>query len=103
MANLHMTLWDFYTYTPLDVDFALKAYFEKEKEDIKLQWEIARTHIYYEYLFVPTKKRKVSYETFKRDYLKLAFDEEKESQTEAIDDEQFAMIQNIMKQKMGTN
>lgn len=103
MANLHMTLWDFYTYTPLDVDFALKAYFEKEKEDIKLQWEIARTHIYYEYLFVPTKKRKVSYETFKRDYLKLVFDEEKESQTEVIDDEQFAMIQNIMKQKMGTN
>ena len=98
-----MTLWDFYTYTPIDIDYALKAYYEKKNEEAKLQWEIARTQCYYEYLYVPSKRRKVSYETFKRDYLKLSFDDEIKVKSEVIDDEQFAMIQNIMNIKKGAN
>lgn len=98
-----MTLWDFYSYTPAEIDFVFKAFNEKEKEEIKLKWEIARTHIYYEYLFVPSRKRKVSYETFKREYLKLAFDEDKNSNKEVMDDEEFDMIQNIMKEKTGAS
>jgi hypothetical protein len=97
-----MTLLDFYTYAPIEIDYVLKAYFEKVENENIGEWERVRTQIYYSYLFVPTKRRKVTYETFKRDYLKFSFDDKDKKNEEVIDDEQFAMIQKIMKEKTGT-
>jgi len=96
MVNLHIPLCDFWDYTPIEIDNALKIYTENKIDEIKLSWEQTRIQIYFTYLLTPSKRRKASYETFKKDYISLGFDK-KESTTEIIDDEQFASINNFFK------
>lgn len=78
MANLHIPLYEFWEYTPAEIDVAFRALNEAKFQEIKLSWEQVRIQIYYSYLLTPTKKTKVKYETFKRDYLPLFFDEKKD-------------------------
>ena len=103
LAYLNMNLWDFYDYTPLEIDYALKAYHEKELGDIKLQWEIARTQIYYNYLLTPSRKHKVSYESFKRNYLKFGFDTDinANEMTEEEYEQTVEVVQNIINKNKG--
>lgn len=98
MAQLHMTLWEFYELTPIEVNFALQAHAKDVESQVILSWEQTRTQIYYNYLLTPSKKRKVSYHIFKKDYLKFSFDEN-EKPKEAMDDVTFNMIQDIFKKK----
>jgi len=97
MAYLHMSIWDFLDHTPIEIDYALKAYFERVNSQNELQWEIARTQTYFEYLFVPSRKRKVSYNSFKHEFFKLNFDDKEEK--DYVTEEQFDMIQKIVKEK----
>ena len=90
MAYLHIPLSDFWNYTPLEIDFAFKAYHEKALIDIKTNWERTRIQVYYAYLLTASKKRKVNYRQFKREYLPFAFDEEEP--IEAMSDETFDSI-----------
>jgi len=103
MAYLHIPLSDFWDYSPLEIDWALKAHFNQLEMNSRLSWEQTRTQIYYSYLLTPSRKRKVSYNTFKADYLPLGFDkEEKEVDKEPITDEQFDSMHNYFKNEEGT-
>lgn len=102
MALLQMPLSDFWDYTPREIDYALQAYHNQKLEESKTDWERTRTSIYYSYLLVPSKKRKVSYEQFKRNYLKLSWDDEGKENTEVIDDEAFASIHEHFKKLKGS-
>lgn len=66
-----------------------------------ITWEQVRTKIYFDYLFVPSKRTKVSYETFRRDYLPFSTDTFEPVQV--IDDEQFADIQDYFKKIQGVS
>ena len=90
MAYLHISLFDFYDYTPKEIDCALKFYFDKVSEEHISSWERTRLSIYYGYIFIPSKKQKVSYDEFKRKFLPLGFDVHKEEQV--IDDDLFDNI-----------
>ena len=94
-------MWDFLSYTPIEIHYALQAFYEHEMEQSKGEWERFRTLIYYSYLFVPSKKRKVTYDTFKRDYLKFQFDEESKEPSEVITHEQFMKMQEVIKKLKG--
>jgi hypothetical protein len=98
MAYLHMKVWDFWEHTPIEIDYALKSYYEQRFEDIKTDWERTRTDIYYQYLFTPTKKRKVTYSEFKKEYLRFGFDEEK--QIDVMNDETFEAIDKIFIERL---
>jgi len=102
MVLLQIPLSEFWDYTPIEIGYALKAYRDKEAEFSKNEWERTRTHVYYEYLFVQTRRRKVSYNTFKKDYLKLWFDEERKVK-EVMDDNTFAEIHDYFKKLKGAN
>jgi hypothetical protein len=102
MAHLHLSLWEFYECSPIEIHYVLKSFYDHENLKNNLDWERTRTHIYFEYLFVPSRKRKVTYNTFKRDYLKLGFDSEVENKEPIIDDEQFGIIDNYFKEIEGT-
>ena len=78
MALLHIPLYDFWDYTPLEIDYAFKYYSEKISIDSQIDWERTRLNIYYSYLYVPSKKQKVNYEQFKKDFLPFNFDKPKE-------------------------
>lgn len=100
LAYLHIPLREFYEYTPIEIDYALTVYYENKEQELKLSWEQTRTQIYYTYLFAPSQKRKVSYSTFKKEYLPLNFDNDNESkETPVIDDVTFGAIQDFFKQK----
>lgn len=101
MARLHMNLWDFYELTPIEVDYALKAYNQSLEDLARVDWERTRLSIYFNYLLTPSRKRKLSYESFKRSYIKLSFDDNNEEETNVIDDESFAKIQNIFQNLKG--
>lgn len=102
MVLLQMPLYEFWDYTPIEIDYALKAHKENEDRKNQIEWERTRTHVYYEYIFTQTRRRKVSYNTFKKDYFKLWFDEENKIK-EVIDDETFASINDYFKNLKGTN
>lgn len=91
-----MSLSDFWDYTPIEIDYALKAYTENKIEEARLSWEQTRIHIYFHYLLTSSKRRKVSYETFKKDYIALNFDK-KEITTDVLNDEQFESIDKFFK------
>jgi len=98
MAIMHITIWEFYDLTPIEVDYVIKAYIEIIESQTQLSWEQVRTQIYYNYLLTPSKKRKVSYQIFKKDYLPFSFDkDEKRSEENIIDDEAFDSIQDYFK------
>jgi len=102
MATLHISLWDFYDYTPIEIDYALKSYFEIVEEQNKISWEQTRLQIYYDYLLTPSKKRKVTYNTFKKDYLRFGFDNEVYNNETIIDDDAFSVIQDYFNKIKGT-
>jgi hypothetical protein len=97
MARLHMSLWEFYECTPIEINYALNAHFDIVKENAQLTWEQTRTTIYYMYLLSPSKKKKVSYDIFKNEYLHLSFDDEINNKKPAMSDEDFEQIQNFFK------
>lgn len=99
MAYIYMPLNVFWNSTPIEIDLALKAYYEAKIETEKAQWERTRTQIYFNYIFTPSSKRKVSYNTFKRDFLPFKFDELDKDKEPMIDDEAFANIQDFFKKK----
>lgn len=99
MAQLNMKFWDFYDLTPIEIDYALKAHIKEIEDQVKLSWEQTRTQIYYNYLLTPSRKRKVSYSTFKKDYLKFNFDDDDKGEKDIIDDATFETIQEIFKNK----
>ena len=95
-----MSLNEFYDYTPVEIDYAFRFYYENEDQKSKIIWEQTRLKIYYSYLFSPSQKRKVTYITFKRDYLPFSFDEKDKEDKEVIDDNTFSAIQDFFKQKI---
>lgn len=103
MTYFRMSLWDFYSYTPIEIDYALKAYFEEKALIHKEEWERTRVGIYFNYLFTPTKRRKVTYNTFCKDYLKLNYDDDQDLEKHEISDEEFKNIQDYFKTLPGTN
>jgi len=100
MALLHMSIFDFLAHTPVEIDYALKAYYDYEVEKSKTDWERFRTLIYYTYMFTPSSRRKVTYDVFKKDYLSFGFDEKKEP-AEVITDEKFMQIMDVMQKLKG--
>jgi hypothetical protein len=101
MVNLHISLYEFWDYTPAEIDIAFSAYNNKKSAEVQQSWEQIRTQIYYSYLFAPTGKRKVSFNHFKREYLPFSFDKENEP-IQVIDDDAFASIQDFFKKIKGT-
>lgn len=99
MAYLHMTVWDFLDHTPIEIDYALKAYYEHISMQNNVAWEIARTQTYFQYLYVPSRKRKVSYNNFKKEYFNLEFD--KNEETQPLTEEQILSMQKLIKEKTG--
>lgn len=97
LACLHLPLKEFLDYTPIEVDFALKAYFENKDLEIRISWEQLRTQIYFSYLFTPSNKRKVSYSTFKKEFLPFSFDQDDKESKPVLDDEAIDAIQNFFK------
>lgn len=95
-----MTLWEFYDLTPIEVDYILLAYNKRIEEETKLSWEQVRTSVYYNYLMTPSSKQKVSYDHFKREYLRFPFDETK-SDTIALTDNDINDIQDFFKRIRG--
>jgi len=96
LAFLHIPLREFYDYTPIEIDYAFKAYVDQQENSVKLSWEQTRTQIYFGYLYAPSRKRKVTYNQFKKDFLPFSFDEEENVESLALDDEQFALMDNFI-------
>ena len=61
--------------TQIEIDYALKAYNNIQEESDKAEWERTRTQVYYMYLLTPSKKKKATYQQFKKDYLHLNYDD----------------------------
>jgi hypothetical protein len=101
LAILHIPLREFYDYTPIEITYAFDAYYENKLEDIKVSWEQTRMQIYFSYLYVPSKKRKVSYESFKKEFLPLSFDDDVKEKENQIDDEAFATIMTMFENIQG--
>ncbi len=100
VAYLHMPLRDFWDSTPIEIDYALKAYYESKAQEAQLTWEQTRTQIYFNYLMTPSHKRKVSYSSFKKEFLPFGFDIENEEPKQVITDEDFAAMQNFINKKL---
>jgi nucleoside-specific outer membrane channel protein Tsx len=94
MSIFHMSLSDFNDYTPIEIDNALKAYYKEETENNKLTWEQLRIQIYYSYLLTASTKSKVSYTSFKHEYMPFEFDKDTHEEKPVIDDNTIDMIQN---------
>lgn len=92
-----MTLWDFYDLTPVEVDYIIKAYSTRVEEETKLSWEQVRTQIYYNYILTPSKKSKVTYDHFKKEYLRFPFDEIKQSDAPVLTENDINFIQDFFK------
>lgn len=95
-----MPMEEFLYSTPIEIDYALKAYRDIREENDKAEWERTRTQVYYMYLLTPSKKKKVTYHQFKKDYLHLNYDDKlKESDEPIIDDATFERMQSYFKKK----
>lgn len=101
LSYLHIPFYEFWDYTPIEIDYALKAYYQAKSDDDAADWERTRTSIYFSYLFVPSKRTKVTYETFRRDYLPFSTDVHEPEVV--INDEQFSDIQDYFKNLTGAN
>lgn len=101
MAILHMSLSEFNDYTPAEIDYALKAHSEIITSQNNLSWEQVRLQIYYSYLLTPGKKRKVTYKTFKREYLPFDFDQDKKEDDYVLTNEDIDVMQNFFKKPKG--
>lgn len=96
MANLHIPLFDFWDYSPIEIDAALTAHYNALFEQSKITWEQTRLQIYYAYLLTPTKNTKVSFQQFKKDFIPLSFDEILPDEP-AMSDETFEDIMGLFK------
>lgn len=103
VAYLHIPFTCFWDMSPIEVDFALTSYFKQVESDNHISWEQTRTSIYFAYLFTPSRRRKVSYNTFKKDFLPFHFDSDEDQEPKVvIDDDAFATMHEFMKQREGT-
>ena len=97
MSTIHIPLCDFYDYTPVEIDWALQPYYEMKSSESKTNWERTRVLIYYQYLYTPSKKNKVSYNQFKNEFLPFSFDALEKP--DVMNDETIETIQGILKEK----
>jgi hypothetical protein len=100
LAYLHLPLEEFNNYTPIEIDYALKAYYENKEEENKLSWEQLRIQTYFNYLLTPSQKPKVSFITFKNDYMPFSFDKDIDDKTSIIDDKMFEEMENLINKKI---
>lgn len=90
LVYLHIPLYEFYDYTPKEIDIALSIYFEQEQVKNQNEWERTRLQIYYNYLLTPSRKRKVTYSSFKNELLPFTFD--KKVERDVMSDDTFKEI-----------
>ena len=99
LALLHIPTSVFLDSSPIEIDYAFKAFYESKNSDVQTQWEQVRTQIYFSYMFTPSSTEKVSYDTFRRDYLPFNFDEF--APVEVLPDEDVDYLLDYMKSKTG--
>jgi hypothetical protein len=90
----------FWDLTPIELDYAFKAYVEELEYKERLSWEQVRVNAYYRYLMTPKEKSKhiLTLEQFKKRVFPLNFDKPN-NEADEIDLDQIASVFNQIEQK----